>query len=55
MHLLGHANEEMSMKYIHICSNDAINKGSQMRNTVAMPLPTGLGVSLENAYTEKLL
>lgn len=49
MHLLGHSNEEMSMKYIHMRPNDAINKGSQMRNAVAAPLPSGLGSSLENA------
>ncbi len=55
MHLLGHKNEEMSMKYIHMRPKDAIAKGTALRNAVAAELPEGLGVSLENAYTEKLL
>ena len=50
MHLLGHANEEMSMKYIHMRPKDAIAKGTKMRNGIAGELPSTLDQSLVDAY-----
>jgi len=55
MHLLGHANEEMSMKYIHMRPSDAITKGTLLRNDVAGVLPEGLGGTLVDAYNENRL
>lgn len=52
MHLLGHANEEMSMKYIHMRPRDAIAKGTALRNSIAGDLPSGLNKTLVDAYEE---
>jgi integrase len=50
MHLLGHANEEMSMKYIHMRPKDAIAKGTKLLNGIAGALPSTIDQSLVDAY-----
>ena len=53
MHLLGHANEEMSMKYIHVRPSLAIRKGQELRNESADPLQIDLDQTLEDAHNRK--
>ena len=50
MHLLGHANEEMSMKYIHMRPSDAMNKGHKLRNSATTLISTDLEGALGDAY-----
>ena len=50
MHLLGHANEEMSMKYIHMRPSDAMNKGHKLRNSATTLISTELEGAIGDAY-----
>lgn len=54
MHLLGHSNEEMSMKYIHIRPKDAISRGISLRNESAETLLINSNNIYEDVYEKQV-